>query len=337
MSRRIWLLAIFLVGCDWTDNSFAPDQDDLDRIASILGEESIALPPPLAIESQTPELGLSETRISIGDALELGECGLLPLIAERNSSLGRQKQESTRLIYEWTLKSGLDQCSQLNQEEWFQKARIAKTRDVEIAVIKLLMRSEEADRIHSKINKPFASLDESRMAYLNRTQPIVQVLTGALKQSVPPSNVTITEFEESLRAWSQTQHHGTLHQAIIETKIWLQNANTVQRQALEANRLCPMGTPTESGRNMQFFIRNYFGGTIQPKLSSITRALDELGSTWSTLPITLWSGDTLIDALLKVPPRYRDEFRNELKTHIHNWQQLLQSCGLSARAETTNS
>jgi hypothetical protein len=337
LSRRIWLLAIFLVGCDWTDNSFAPNQDDLDRIASILGEESIALPPPLAIESQTPELGLSETRISIGDALELGECGLLPLIAERNSSLGRQKQESTRLIYEWTLKSGLDQCSQLNQEEWFQKARIAKTRDVEIAVIKLLMRSEEADRIHSKINKPFASLDESRMAYLNRTQPIVQVITQALQQSPPPSNTTITQFEDSLRAWSQTQHHGTLHQAIIEAQIWLQKANTLQSQALKANRLCPMGTPTEAGRNLQLFIRNYFGGTIQPKLSSITRALNELGSTWSTLPITLWSGDTLIDALLKVPPRYRDEFRNELKTHIHNWQQLLQSCGLSARAETTNS
>jgi len=274
LSRRIWLLAIFLVGCDWTDNSFAPDQDDLDRIASILGEESIALPPPLAIESQTPELGLSETRISIGDALELGECGLLPLIAERNSSLGRQKQESTRLIYEWTLKSGLDQCSQLNQEEWFQKARIAKTRDVEIAVIKLLMRSEEADRIHSKINKPFASLDESRMAYLNRTQPIVQVITQALQQSPPPSNTTITQFEDSLRAWSQTQHHGTLHQAIIEAQIWLQKANTLQSQALKANRLCPMGTPTEAGRNLQLFIRNYFGGTIQPKLSSITRALD---------------------------------------------------------------
>ena len=337
MSRRIWLLAIFLVGCNWTDNSFAPNQDDLDRIASILGQESIALPPPPVIEAQTPELGFSDTRISFSDALELGECGLLPLIAERNSSLGRQKQESTRLIYEWTLKSGLDQCSQFNQEEWFQKARSAKTRDVEIAVIKLLMRSEEADRIHSKINKPFASLDESRIAYLNQTQPIVQVITQALQQSAPPSNETITQFEDSLRAWSQTQHHGTLHQALIEAQIWLQKANTLQSQALKANRLCPMGTPTEGGRNMLLFIRNYFGGTIQPKLSSITRALDELRSTWSTLPITLWSGDTLIDALLQVPPRYRDEFRNELKTHIHNWQQLLQSCGLSARAETTNS
>jgi len=165
----------------------------------------------------------------------------------------------------------------------------------------------------------------------------VQVITQALQQSPPPSNTTITQFEDSLRAWSQTQHHGTLHQAIIEAQIWLQKANTLQSQALKANRLCPMGTPTEAGRNLQLFIRNYFGGTIQPKLSSITRALDELGSTWSTLPITLWSGDTLIDALLKVPPRYRDEFRNELKIHIHNWQQLLQSCGLSARAETTNS
>jgi hypothetical protein len=337
LSRRIWLLAIFLVGCDWTDNSFAPNQDDLDRIASILGQESIVLPPPPVIEAQTPELGLSDTRISFGDALELGECGLLPLIAERNSSLGRQKQESTRLIYEWTLKSGLDQCSQFNQEEWFQKARTAKTRDVEIAVIKLLTQSKEADRIHSKINKPFTSLDESRIAYLTRTQPIVQVITQALQQSAPPSNATITQFEDSLRAWSQTQHHGTLHQAIIEAQIWLEKANTLQSQALKANQLCPMGTPTEGGRNMRLFIRNYFGSTIQPKLSSMTRALDEFGSTWSTLPITLWSGNTLIDGLLQVPPRYRDRFRNELKKHIHNWQQLLQSCGLSARAETTNS
>jgi hypothetical protein len=337
LSRRIWLLAIFLVGCDWTDNSFAPDQDDLDRIASILGEESIALPPPPAIQSQAPELGLSETRISFGDALELVECGLLPLIAERNSSLGRQKQESTRLIYEWTLKSGLDQCSQLNQEEWFQKAQTAKTKDVEVAVIKLLTQSEEADRIHSKINKPFASLDESRIAYLNRTRPIVQVINQALQQTTPPSTATITQFEDSLHAWSQTQHHGTLHQAVIEAQIWLQKANTLQSQAIKANRLCPMGTPTENGRNMQLFIGNYFGGTIQPKLSSISRALDELSSIWSTLPITLWTDDTLIDALLQLPPGYRDALRDKFKTHIHNWQQLLQSCGLSARAETTNS
>ena len=309
----------------------------MDRIASILGQDPIALPPQTRIKAQTPDLDLSDTRISFGDALELGECGLLPLIAERNSSLGRQKQESTRLMYEWALKYGLDQCSPLNDQEWFQKARIAKTKDVEASVIKLLTQSEEADRIHSKINQPFATLAESRIAYINRTQPVTQLITQALRKAAPPSNATITQFEESLRSWSQTQHHGSLHQAIIEARIWLQTANTLQRSAMEANQMCPMGTPTERGRNMQIFIRNYFGGTIQPKLSSITRGLDELNSIWSGLPITLWTHDTLVDALLALPPGYRDELRKELGMHITNWQRLLQSCGLSARADTTNS
>lgn len=269
--------------------------------------------------------------------MELGECGLLPLIAERNSSLGRQKQESTRLIYEWALKSGLDQCSSFDGEEWFHKARTAKAKDVEASVIKLLTQSEEADRLHSKINKPFATLAESRIAYLNRTQPIAQLMTQALQNIAPPSTETTTKLEESLYGWSQTQHHGTLHQAIIEARIWLQAANTLQRSALAANQICPMGTPTERGRNMQIFIRNYFGDTIQPKLSSITRGLDELNSVWAALPITLWSHDILVDALLALPPGYRRELREELKMHIANWQRLLQSCGLSARADTTNS
>ena len=110
--RLIWLLTIFLVGCDWSQNSVAPTQQDLDRIATILDQDRIILTDPQRISAPVPALRLSETRISFGDALELGECGLLPLIAERNSSLGRQKQESIRLIYEWQLKVGLDQCTQ---------------------------------------------------------------------------------------------------------------------------------------------------------------------------------------------------------------------------------
>ena len=337
MSRLIWLLAIVLVGCDWTEDSFAPTQDDLDRIASILQQDPVNLPEPQIIDTQTSDLSFSDTRISFGNALELGECGLLPLIAERNSSLGRQKQESTRLIYEWTLKAGLDQCNQFHGQEWFQQAQAAKSKDVEISAIQLLTQSEEANRIHSKINKPFTTLSESRIAYLNRTQPVTQVIIQALQQATPPSPATTTQFEESLHAWSQTQHHGTMHQAIVEARIWLQVANTLQRSALATNQLCPMGTPTERGRNIQVFIWNYFGSTIQPKLSSISQALAELNSIWSALPITLWTHDTLTDALLKLPPGYQDQFQEELRIHIRNWQQLLQSCELSARADTTNS
>ena len=335
--RLIWLLTIFLVGCDWSPSSIAPTQRDLDRIATILDQDRINLTDPQRIITTVPALRLSDTRISFGNALELGECGLLPLIAERNSSLGRQKQESIRLVYEWQLKVGLDQCAQFEDQEWFRKARAAKAEDVEIAVLHLLTRSEEADRIHRKINRPLATLSNSRMAYINRTQPVIQILLQALQHQTPPETEAMTKFEEALHAWSQTQHHGTLHQAIINTRDWLNAANQLQVSALKQNMICPMGTPTEQGRYVQAFIRDYYAPTIQPKLLSIKKAIDEMDAIWSVLPTTLWTQNTLIDALLKLPDGFRAELQIALTAHINHWQHILQSCGLKARADTTNS
>ena len=245
--RLIWLLTIFLVGCDWSQNSVAPTQQDLDRIATILDQDRIILTDPQRIITPVPALRLSDTRISFGDALELGECGLLPLIAERNSSLGRQKQESIRLVYEWQLQVGLDQCTQFEDQEWFQKARVAKAEDVEIAVLHLLTRSEEADRIHLKINRPLATLSDSRMAYINRTQPVIQVLLQALQHQTPPETEAMTKFEEALHAWSQTQHHGTLHQAIINTRDWLNRSQSVTGIGAKTEHNMPYGDAHRTG------------------------------------------------------------------------------------------
>ena len=288
----------------------------LDRIASILGQDRRTLPASSVTAARTSSLKLSDTRISFADALELGGCGLLPLIAERNSSLGRQKQESTRLIYEWKLKAGLNQCDQLDDQEWFKKALDTKAKDVEIAVLQLLTQSEEATRIHLKVTKPFATLNESRVAYLDRSQPVIQIIVQALQKSKPPRAETVTQFEQSLYDWSQTQHHGTLHQAVIETRVWLAEANTLQRATITANHLCPMGTPTERGRNLQSFVRDFFGELIQPRLSSVAQAIDEFQFIWSALPVTLWTHDTLVDTMLKLPAGYRTGLRDDLTVHI---------------------
>ena len=98
-----------------------------------------------------------------------------------------------------------------------------------------------------------------------------------------------------------------------------------------------MGTPTEQGRYVQTFIRDYYAPTIQPKLLSIKKAIDEMDAIWSVLPTTLWTQNTLIDALLKLPDGFRAELQIALTAHINHWQHILQSCGLKARADTTNS
>ena len=326
-----------MIGCQGPTHSLSPDQDDLDRIAAILNQPTEQLGKITTTEPDRPVVELSETRIRFGDALELGECGLLPLIAERNSSLGRQKQESTRLVYEWKVQAGLNACHSLQEFQWYQEAVQSKTQDVEASVIALLMQSEEAQRLQSKLSRPFAGLNESSQAYAQRSQPIFRTLNHALTGASAPGSLAATEFENALHQWSQTQHHGTLHQAITETLAWLTVANRIQNQAIKANRLCPMGTPTNKGQMIETFLTNYFRIHLQPKWSAVIRSLDGLEHQWKQLPLTLITNDALIDGLLELPSGTRHQLRMLLSTHIKQWQTILQDCDLAPRAETMNS
>ena len=331
------LVALLLAGCNELEQSIAPNQSDLDRVAGILGQPPEKLVPNPFSRVGPPRIRLSETRIRFANALELAECGLLPLIAERNSSLGKQKQESSRLIYEWKVRAGLSRCSGLQDKEWFQLAVNAKQHDVEAAVVELLTNSEEADRIHTKVSPPFKTLNESTSVYTRTTINILRTLTSALSDADTADESTISDFEESLKEWGGTQHHGTLHKAIGQTLSWVSSANRIQETAIRSGRLCPMGTPTEQGRNLQAFMQGFFKNTLQPKISSLSRALESLDRQWSVLLLTRISHDELIDALLRLPAGTRNELSLAIKLHVDQWQRLLQGCNLAPRAETTNS
>ena len=337
MSRIFPLVALLLAGCNELEQAIAPNQSDLDRVAGILGQPTGKIVINPFAQVGPPQIHLSETRIRFANALELAECGLLPLIAERNSSLGKQKQESSRLIYEWRIRAGLSKCLQLHDKEWFQLAVNTKQYDVEAAVIELLTNSEEADRIHTKISPPFKTLNESTIVYTKTTMNILRTLTRALSNAETADESTISDFEESLKAWGGTQHHGTLHKAIGQTLSWLSNANRIQEMVIQSGRLCPMGSPTEQGRNLQAFIQGFYKNTLQPKMSSLSRTLQSLERQWSVLPLTLISHDELIDALLRLPTGTRSELSFAIKLHVEQWQLLLQGCSLAPRAETTNS
>ena len=174
---------------------------------------------------------------------------------------------------------GLDQCTQFEDQEC-EEARVAKAEDVEIAVLHLLTRSEEADRILLKINRPLATLSDSRMAYINRTQPVVQVLLQALEHQTPLETEAMTEFEEALYAWSQTQHHGTLHQAIVKTRDWL-NAQSVTDIGAKAEHICLWGRQ----QNVDAMFRRLLVTTMHRSSKAFVdqQAIDEMDSIWSVL------------------------------------------------------
>lgn len=330
------MLVVFLTACKSKPHSIGPNQADLDRVANILDQPKTELMPILDSIHRLSIDRFSETRIALMNALKLGNCRLFPLIAERNSSLGKQKQESIRLIYEWKIAAGLKACKSLKNEPWFKDALLSKQDDVEIAVINLLLKSQEADLLHSKIYRPFSKFSDSTIAYEQRSEPIRRVLIQALNYETPLSLRETTNFEIALYQWSRTQHHANLRQGVQESTNWLVAANRLQSDAILTDHICPLGTPTPKARRIRLFLNSYFKANIQPQLSAISRSLRSFVSQWSSVQLDTFPNDELSMHLLKLRVDADKRLKIELQRHIKQWQIILKKCQLEVRI-TTNS
>lgn len=329
------IFLLTLLGCEQAPTTFAPNQDALDRVARILEQapESIVIPPRVTADFNLP--ALSEARIGFANALKLGECGLVPLIAERNSALGRQKRASTRFWYEWSIHQGLNQCKpQFGEAPWFIDAVAAKADDVDIALTQVLLTGREAAQLRAPITTDYPTLAASGTTYTEAMQTIRAIALNALKQAGAPDDDKLSAFEEALKRWGQSHHHATLGLSVRESLGWLRKANQMQAQVIRENRMCPMGTPTEAGARMGQFVRTYFAEYIQPRLAEVARNLDHLEALWLPLMETnpVLAQAMNFDQLLSLEPASRTQFRQSVKTHIAQWQELLDQCDLSPRA-----
>jgi hypothetical protein len=332
----ILIISLLLVaGCESKQTTYAPDHDALVRVSRILDQEvpTLKIPPRTPAHFDLPTL--SEARIGLTQALKLGECGLVPLIAERNSALGRQKQASTRFWYEWSIDAGLAQCAdQFSDTDWFQDATRAKAKDLEIALAQVLLSGEEARQLRTSTSTAYPSLAVSGSTYTEAMQNVRAIALNALTRDGAPADGTLSDFEDALKRWGQTHHHATLGQSVRESIGWLKHANELQSQAIRRNRICPMGTPTEAGRRIDAFVRGHFTHAIQPRLSETARAVSQMKALWEPLLIhnpTLQ--DTLdFDRLLSLESGTLDTFKSVVDQHIDQWQALLDQCDLSPRA-----
>ena len=83
---------------------------DLAFLAGSTAAPASGFVPPAYPDAANRRLPGTEFRIGLGRFLDLEVCGLRPLVAERNSALGRLESDGLRLVYEHALLSGLTRC-----------------------------------------------------------------------------------------------------------------------------------------------------------------------------------------------------------------------------------
>lgn len=340
--RLIYLLTLLsLAGCSERQDSVDAEAylTRIGRILQVDVPDLSRLPVP---RNQPKPRALSETRIALTEALTLGPCGLVPLIAERNSSLGRQKAASQQFLYEWELIVGLNACRKDSPEplDWLEAAYRGKAKDRETALWNLFFASETADALHSSLNSGDVTLAAAWQRYQVAFAEVRSAALLGLDGVAKPTPEQKSAFESSLATLESTRLHGQLRRTTLDALTVLKAANQLQAQRLAQQPLCPLGTPTERGYRLQSFLTTYFATEVQPYLANIQRYQRGLEALWDPMAMRLGLPTTLesrLDQLLQVPNGTHVAYRDAVATHIRHWQDLLAACGLSPARATTNS
>ncbi|WP_298722683.1 DUF3080 family protein [uncultured Oceanisphaera sp.] len=110
----IALACLWLTACSPANELEAHFQTYLKRVAHVLEVEEPTLSQASALPPLPPqrELQQQQPRISTGllDALKLGRCGLLTLVGEHNSPVGKSQTAAVQLLYHLRFQQGLQRC-----------------------------------------------------------------------------------------------------------------------------------------------------------------------------------------------------------------------------------
>lgn len=335
------LLGIVFTGCTPSDSPRGRFDDYLTRLARTLERD---LPPT----DTTRYVGYPARRVLrrpievprtgwIG-FFQLHRCGLVNLVAQRNSVLGRVAPPQARLAYEARLLAGLEQCrTEIPADDTDND--FTERLDELIA----LKRSSLGATLW---NKTWAS---ASMAHLfsvaggdaglqptlagRASRRALSTLAGelaAITQGNPVSEAALASTYETL---DKSEYGGALQIAANDAAKALERARAALETRLADRPLCFNKQPNRRSRILRTVLLDIYGQRVQPYLSDLVRA----GRLWRAAVTDLVDAQPLTPATAFA--RYRSRtlaadsgvwarLDRAIETHTEAWQTALGQCDL---------
>ena len=343
----ILLITLILSGCN--------TQSDLDRlfndytqgVANILDEEwKSAIPdsPPPLPPQRLRTLATTEIREGLIEVLDLSVCNLLPLIAQKNSSLGKVAPPSQVLSYELRFYRTITDCLplvlndkniDLAIKEKIQAIHRTKTDNLPAVLWNAFYTGEEIEQSLA-LNQPPIPLDQPEQSYhpalstLELFNNLTNIATLNPETLEPIDTQTLEKHYESL----YTAPLGVpLLKSLLLLEANLNNAAHIIENRLERRPLCFKDMRNPKADILKSIFTQQYALKVQPYLSKV----DRLASRWyqlhqSTtghLPVPSETSDYVAqvfqrDAEISLWNRYiraRDR-------HTKAWQRILNQCNL---------
>jgi len=340
------LLLVLLSACS-AETPESRLEDYAQRVANVIDYPvDLELDPSIPAYPRTRDrwLEVEELREGVVDVFDLRRCGLMELIGERNSSLGKLALPSQRLLYELRFLPPLRQCidtlaSQAVRDE-DEEVLLKRLRQIE------QIKREQLPRVLS--NAIFNS-SEMEIQFSRNHPPLSMAQASQITALAPALEqfehlVTLSETTGwQLPQWSSDleQHYATLYAQPFGAP-WLKSltllSQTLDQTAaaiearLDQRPICFNNRPNNRARIIQSVFTGWYAEQLQPLMSALHRSgtqwREGLEPLYTHLPLTpslqLYFDTTLSDHEHSLWQHYikaRDR-------HTAAWQRLLGQCGM---------
>ncbi len=339
--------------------------DYMGRVANVLDADTPEVSPyeglqPLP-DRRDRRAPTEELRAGLLESIKFRQCDLLPLIAERNSSLGKVMPPSKRVSYELRFFARLAPCykrmaqtndtplsntdasvSRSGGEDFLtllENVYRVKSANLEAELWNGVMLSEEMEMQFSLSREPLPlegnpTFSDSLRALqvFNKLQQRVEDYRHTGELSLPAELATL---EDHYFALYSSYYGAQLLKSLALLSSYLNAAAGILEQAIADRPLCFNERPTPQADILQNVFFNYYAGKVQPYMSQVQRQ----GELWLEQLATLMQPPNL------EPPqamqRYYEEvwaketaeglwqdYQAALKRHTQAWQDVLGQCGL---------
>lgn len=322
-------ICLFMLGCSGQSELESATQDYAERISRVInididiGQPAISLSYPEAPERV---LTIPDKTLKLSEFYAINNCPLAPLIAQRNTALGKVETPSRRYVYELNVLNALAICAeQVDESESRIQQKLTdltshKTSQISMVRAKLLQDSE-AIRLGTGFSRAFLAPNDSKIS-----QGFTETLL-ALEFLSSLANATSVSYEE-LETHLESLEKYRLLAVMWRTQQYISNTlpaitTALDQYATEMN--CSVQT-TDKTKILDNILNMFFVNKIQ--------------AIGGQLNAYHYQFKPLIEELLNEPflassvktywhTQTHDEFtkyQNTIKQHVQAWQNIREQC-----------
>jgi len=334
----ILLLGMGLIqSCSWQPPAEAMLEDYLQRLARVLRQPQVEpqrqslkrMPPPRELRVR-----LEPIRINLIEFWGFRDCGLTPILSERNSILGRVMPDSRHLHMDGRILLQLEHCkSELEDPELLALARALAEKKQAQWPGRYWNASVAAPEMQSFWSPSRGSLKPRNNISFRASRNALAYLTALPKRLEENRWPAIENLEKQYQTLEQQPQGGKLLQSLQISLDYLKAANGLLTGAIENRSLCPQGLVYKELDYARQVMAERFVGKLQPWFAQLDRGAHTLFLEYQQL-VGQQSPElqTKIQPFLNWMQRLHSDFQQQNRKHVAHWQQLFRGCGREAIA-----